>query len=252
MNHPQPRKEYPKVQSKAANERPIEGVITGCKPNKNAQWIHQPIVNVENRKTLTRKFDNRGSVGGGNWCPQRTQAVGDSATKSQPTGGNLEEYDDSAGGRGERQAATKFRAKVRNLVAKIFHYNKNVDSIPVLDSPESAKEQRSPGRGDDDADLCVNWKQELVRSGFISWRGGIPNAQPDEGPMLPRDVYLNAPADTGKLPRDTTKEDWIIGRTSQRQRLKRSRGCMISGASSVEFATSQRTPSTQDGSSFGK
>ena len=61
----------------------------------------QLIARIESRKTLTRKFGNRGSADGGkeaDWCLQRTRPVGDSGKKSQPTGGHMKEHDDFADG----------------------------------------------------------------------------------------------------------------------------------------------------------
>ena len=156
---------------------------------------------------MTYKFDNRGSADGGNWCPQRTDAVGDFVKKSQPTGGNRGDDDSDADEWGERREATKFRVKVRDLVAKSHHFNKNVDAIPVFASPESAKAQHSPGLCDCSGGFWYNWNQEPVDSNRINWRDEINTAAFDEGSLLPQDVYLNARIDAGKLPRDMTKEE---------------------------------------------
>lgn len=208
---PQFIKDQPKIQSKAANERPTEGIITVCKPNKNKNLAHQPIAKVESRKTLTHKFGNRGSADGGNWCLQHTDAVGDSVKKVTAHGrGNRGGDDSDADGWDERREATKFRAKVRNLVAKSPHFNKIADAIPVLDSPESGRTQHSPGLVGDSGVLWHNWKQELVDSNQIDWREEILKADEDEGSLIPEDsqeAYLNALADTGKLPRDMTREE---------------------------------------------
>ena len=117
-------------------------------------------------------------------------------------GGDESDVDDW----GARQASTKFCAKVRNLVARSFHLNKNAEFIFVPGSPESFKEERSPDRGSADRGLWYNWKQELVDSGSIVWKDDILNAQPDEGSLIePHEVYLIAPE--GKLFRDMTKEE---------------------------------------------
>ena len=69
-----------------------------------------------------------------------------------------------------RQASTKFRSKVGNIVVSKFDVNKIVVHIFVFDSPiKSDREGRSSGRGTDNDELWANWNQELVRSGSISW-----------------------------------------------------------------------------------
>ena len=106
----------------------------------------------------------------------------------------------------------KFRAEVRNLIDNSLHFNKNVESLPIPDSPESAKIQHAPGRDGDSGVLCYNWNTELVHSNLIDWREEITKAKENEGCLIPEDsqdpahAWLNALADTGKLPRDMTKE----------------------------------------------
>ena len=82
------------------------------------------LAGVESRKALTRKVGSKGNAeGGGDWCPQHTDSVGDSDKKSQPTGGNRSGDDSDADERDERQNAMKFRAQVRNLIDESLHYN---------------------------------------------------------------------------------------------------------------------------------
>ena len=78
---PPKQKDLPKVQSKAASERPTEGIITICRPNHKSRFI-QPIAKVVSRTIPTTKFGNGGSIGdvGGN-------AVGDSAQQVSSQGG---------------------------------------------------------------------------------------------------------------------------------------------------------------------
>ena len=88
---------------------------------------------------------------------------------------------------GMRFTEMKFRAKIRNLVAKSPHYNKNVVEVPVFESPDSERTQHSPGRVEGDGSTWWNWKQELVEADQINWKEEIENAQPDEGSLLPPD-----------------------------------------------------------------
>ena len=216
---PPKQQDFPKIQSKVANERPTEGIVTICRPNKNSRFTQQSIAKVESRTVATSKFCNRGSTDHGGRCHKNTQAVLDCAQKSQPTGGGTAEVMQAMLMIGKRGVSRRnLRTMVKNLVARSPHLNKNAASILVFDSPELAKEERSPDRDGADRGLWHNWKQELVESRSIIWRDEILNAQPDEGfPFDPHDVYIYIYiyiliAPTGKLPRDMIKkkiqENW--------------------------------------------
>ena len=147
-----------KIQSKIAHERPTEGIITACKPNKNARLTQQPVVKFESRKTTTSKFGNRGSADDGSRCHKNTDAVGDFAQSLSPRGGirggDGSDVDDLE----EKRESIRFLAQVRNLVVRSPRLNNNAECIPVSDSSESAKEERSPDQDEDLYLIAPTWE----------------------------------------------------------------------------------------------
>lgn len=212
--HPPTQHDFPKNQSKVANERRTEGTITACKHNRISKLTQHAILKVETGQATATKFGNRGRGGDdGGRCHGNTDAVGDSAQKSQPAGCNHGGDGSDADEWRERRESSRFRKKIGNIVARSFHANKNAEYILAPDSPEPVQEKHSPDIPDDESNhsLWVNWKHELADPRQIDWRQEVLNAQPDEGSMIDsQDVFLITPIDKlpGDMAKDEIQEEW--------------------------------------------
>lgn len=146
--------DYPKALSKAAHERPTEGVITTIKPNKNFHLIHPQIVKVEGATIQTINFCNGGGEEG-DWCNKCIQqAVSECAQRSQPSGdGNADDNRDGSDVDGwpARQQSKHARKQIKNVAQRLPDKTNAVLTQPIPDSPESAaQEEHDVPNGDAD------------------------------------------------------------------------------------------------------